>query len=117
MQMVLLKHRYKCFASGFGCADYANKRTHKYTKENMLWKDVYSLAGSFEYYDAEEVHSLSLGYILPGSVWLFTDVLTLSGNDALWGLSDHDFNRKCFQNCDQVWNVAYFDFRMCLTVL
>lgn len=26
-------------------------------------------------------------------------------------------NRKCFQNCDQVWNVAYFDFRMCLTVL
>jgi len=38
-------------------------------------------------YDAKEVHLLSLGYILPGSAWLFTDVLTLSGNDALWGLS------------------------------
>lgn len=72
----------------------------------------------FECYDAEEVHPLSLGYILPGSAWLFTDVLTLSGNDALWGLSHHGVNGIFIFYCE-VYEIKHksnvaCDFRMLL---
>lgn len=93
---------------------YAHKQIHK-------WKYAMVKCGFFGYscfecYDAEEVHPLSLGCILPGSAWLFTDVLTLSGNDALWGLSHRGLNRIWTWNALKKYEIVKYlacDFRIC----